>query len=182
VSLIRLVAAKGALAGGRAEAVRRWARLIALAVGGFLVPWCVLLSKTLPHTAQAQNWSLAWIGLDAAEAAAALATAALLTRADPRASLTAMAVGVLLTVDAWFDICTSAPGLGHALALAEASCLELPLAAAAFCLALTLTRSAGNPADRNCRISPLEHLPPHSSQTESDISYCFTEVSSRGHG
>ena len=45
---------------------RRRARRAALAVGGFLVPWCVVLSATLPRTAQAQNWSLAWTGLDAA--------------------------------------------------------------------------------------------------------------------
>lgn len=66
----------------------RRARRAALAVGGFLVPWCVVLSATLPRTAQAQNWSLAWTGLDAAEAVAARATAALLARgqalpADP---------------------------------------------------------------------------------------------------
>ena len=48
------------------------ARLVALAVGGFLLPWCVLLSMVLPATAQAQHWSLAWTGLDAAEALAAL--------------------------------------------------------------------------------------------------------------
>ena len=89
---------------------RRRARLAALAVGGFLVPWCVVLSVTLPRTAQAQNWSLAWTGLDAAEAVAALATAALLARDDSRASLTAAAGGALLMVDAWFDVCTSVPG------------------------------------------------------------------------
>jgi hypothetical protein len=127
--------------GGEGDAgVWRWARWVALAVGGFLLPWCVVLAMTLPHTAHAQNWSLAWVGLDAAEAIAALATAVLLARGDARASLTAAAGGVLLTIDAWFDVCTSAPGLDRALALAEASCAELPLATAAFWLALTLTR------------------------------------------
>ncbi len=91
-------------------------------------------------TARAQNWSLAWVGLDGAEAAAALATAALLSRADIRASLTAAAAGTLLLIDAWFDVCTSAPGAGHALALAEAAFAEAPLAIAAWWLALTLLR------------------------------------------
>jgi hypothetical protein len=127
-------------AAGDRVALQRWARLVALAVGAFLVPWCAVLALTLPPTAVAQNWSLAWVGLDAAEAAAALATAVLLARADARASLTAMAGGVLLTIDAWFDVCTSAPGADHLLALAEAAFAELPLAAAAFWLALTLTR------------------------------------------
>jgi hypothetical protein len=123
-------------------ALLRRARLAALAVGGFLLPWCVLLSAILPATARAQNWSLAWAGLDGAEALAALATAVLLARADTRATLTAVAGGTLLLADAWFDVCTSAPGLDHALAVAEAIFAELPLAGAAFWLAVTLTRSA----------------------------------------
>ncbi len=83
------------------------------------MPWCVVLSATLPRTAQAQHWSLAWTGLDAAEAVAALATAALLARDDSRASLTAAAGGALLMVDAWFDVCTSAPGAEHLLAVSR---------------------------------------------------------------
>lgn len=118
--------------------VRR-ARLVALAVGAFLLPWCVLLSAALPATAQAQHWSLAWTGLDAAEALAALATAVLLARGDGRAALTAAAGAALFLTDAWFDVCTAAPGLDHALALAEAAFAELPLAAAACWLACRLT-------------------------------------------
>ena len=121
-------------------AALRRARLAALAVGGFLVPWCVVLSATLPRTAQAQNWSLAWTGLDAAEAVAALVTAALLARDDSRACLTAAAGGALLMVDAWFDVCTSASGLEHTLAVCEAVLVELPLACAAGWLAVRLSR------------------------------------------
>ena len=71
---------------------------------------------------------------------AALATAALLARDDSRACLTATAGGALLLADAWFDVCTSAPGLDHAVAVAEAACVELPLAAAACWLAVALFR------------------------------------------
>lgn len=135
--LSRALLSSGALLSPRA--LRR-ARRAALAVGGFLVPWCVVLSVTLPRTAQAQNWSLAWTGLDAAEAVAALATAALLARDDSRACLTAAAGGALLMVDAWFDVCTSAPGLEHTLAVTQAALLELPLACAAGWLAVRLSR------------------------------------------
>jgi len=121
---------------------RRRARLAALAVGGFLLPWIAVLATTLPATAQAQHWALAWTGLDGAEAAAALATAALLTRGDRRASLPAAAGGTLLLIDAWFDVCTSAPGAGHAMALAEAALIEVPLAVAAWWLAIALTRES----------------------------------------
>ena len=118
----------------------RRARLVALAAGGFLLPWSAVLAVTLPATAQAQHWALAWAGLDVAEAAAALATASLLSRGDRRASLPAAAAGTLLLIDAWFDVCTSAPGAGHAMALAEAGCVELPLAVAAWWVAIVLTR------------------------------------------
>lgn len=47
----------------------------------------------------------------------------------------------LLLIDAWFDLCTSPPGLGHALAVAEAVFAELPLGGAAIWLAVALTRS-----------------------------------------
>jgi hypothetical protein len=120
--------------------LRRRARLAALAVGGFLLPWIVVLGAVLPATAQAQHWALAWTGLDGAEAAAALATALLLSRGDQRASLSAVAGGTLLLIDAWFDVCTSAPGSDHAMALAEAALVEIPLAVAAWWLAIVLTR------------------------------------------
>jgi hypothetical protein len=124
--------------GTRPAAVVRRARLVALGVGGFLLPWSVLLLVTLPATAHAGHWALAWAGLDGAEGAAALATAVLLARGDRRASLTAVAGGTLLVLDAWFDVCTSAPGAAQALAVAEAVLVELPLAAAAIWLALRL--------------------------------------------
>jgi len=62
-------------AGPAQPGLLRRARLVALAAGGFLLPWSALLAVTLPATAQAQHWAMAWTGLDAAEAAAALATA-----------------------------------------------------------------------------------------------------------
>jgi hypothetical protein len=126
---------------GAPPVLLRRARLVALGAGGFLLPWCVVLGVTLPATAQAQHWAAAWVGLDAGEAIAALATAVLLARADARAALTAAAGGALLLTDAWFDVCTSGPGLDHTLALAEAAFVELPLAGAAFWLAVRLTRS-----------------------------------------
>ncbi|MGH3260631.1 MAG: hypothetical protein ACRDNS_01410, partial [Trebonia sp.] len=52
-------------------------------------------------------------------------------RDDRRAALTAAAGGTLLLIDAWFDVCTSAPGTPELLALAEAAFAEVPLAVAA---------------------------------------------------
>jgi hypothetical protein len=114
--------------------------MLALAVGGFLLPWMVVLGAVLPASAQAQHWALAWTGLDGAEAAAALVTALLLYRGDRRASLSAAVGGTLLLLDAWFDVCTSGPGAEHAMALAEAALAEIPLAIAAWLLAIVLTK------------------------------------------
>ena len=134
-------------AANRQPALLRRSRLVALAVGGFLLPWCVLLATTLPATARVQNWSMAWTGLDGGEAIAALATAVLLARADVRAALTAVAGGTLLIADAWFDVCTSAAGIDHGLAVADAIFVELPLASAAFWLAARIASGVGSIAE-----------------------------------
>jgi hypothetical protein len=99
-----------------------------------------VLGATLPASTVVPNWSLAWVGLDLAEAVAALLTALLLTRGSPRAGLPATAGAALLLADAWFDVCTSRPGLDRLLAVGEAVLVELPLAAAAIWLAVALTR------------------------------------------
>jgi len=128
----------------------RRARLAALTVGAFLLPWCAMLGVTLPASARVPNWSIAWMGLDLAEAVAALATAVLLRRGSARAGLAAAAGAALLVADAWFDVCTSSPGLDRALAVGEAVLVELPLAAVAIWLAVTLTRGL-EPARRRER-------------------------------
>jgi hypothetical protein len=122
---------------------QRWAvgRLVALAVAVFLLPWSVLLWLTLPDTTTAHNWALAWVGLDGAVVITALGTAFLLSRHDPRAALPATAMGMLLLVDCWFDVCTSAPGLEHLLAVTEGAVAEVPLACAAIWLSVVLTGS-----------------------------------------
>jgi hypothetical protein len=121
----------------------RRSRLAALAVGVFLLPWCAVLGATLPASAVVPNWSLAWVGLDLAEAVAALLTATLLTRGSSRAAIPATAGAALLLADAWFDVCTSPPGVDRLLAVGEAVLVELPLAAAAIWLAVALTRDTG---------------------------------------
>ncbi|WP_205718364.1 hypothetical protein [Actinomadura sp. WMMA1423] len=94
-----------------------------------LVPWMWMLAATMPSTAVVSNWSAAWVGLDAMEAAALLGTGVLLVRRDPRHGLCAAAAGALLAVDAWFDVMTATPGAERAVAIALAAGVELPLAA-----------------------------------------------------
>jgi hypothetical protein len=138
----------------------RRARLAATAVGGFLVPWSAVLAKTLPAAHQSRRWNVAWAGLDAAEALAALTTSALLARGDRRAAVPAAAFGALVLADAWFDVVTAAPGREHAIAVAEAAAVEIPIAAAAFWLAATISQApaAGQSAryDRDDREPRLD--------------------------
>ncbi|WP_328762004.1 hypothetical protein [Streptomyces sp. NBC_00272] len=106
--------------------------------GVALLPWMVVLAKTLPQTAEVANWSTAWIGLDALLAVGLTGTGLLLGRSDPRAAPMAAATAALLVVDAWFDVTTAAGGGARAAALALAGCAELPLAA--LCAAVATRR------------------------------------------
>lgn len=126
----------------------------AVAVAVTLLATALVLSLRLPDTAVAQNWSLAWAGLDVATAVAALATAALLRAGDRRAALAAAAGSALLVIDAWFDVCTSTPGLARTVAVAEAVLLELPFSVLAGRLALRLLTPASPAGDE--RAGPRE--------------------------
>lgn len=103
-----------------------------------LVPWMVVLAKTLPQTAEVSNWATAWIGLDMMLAAGLTGTGLLLRRKDTRVVPVAAATAALLLMDAWFDVATSA-GSEQTLALLLAFGAELPLAVA--CAAVAARRA-----------------------------------------
>lgn len=126
---------------------RRRGALVFAAVGAGLVPWSAVLAAALPSTTTARHWNLAWYGLDLGEATAATTTAWMLARHDQRAAQSAAVLATLLCVDAWFDVCTASPGLGLAVAVAEAALLELPLAAAAAWTAAHLGAETRPPGD-----------------------------------
>ncbi|MEU9097141.1 hypothetical protein [Streptomyces sp. NPDC048361] len=118
--------------------IRRRPRLSTVLTGAgiALVPWMVVLAKTLPQSTEVSNWSTAWVGLDALLALGLTGTGVLLRRDDPRAQQVAAATGAVLLVDAWFDVTTAAPGMGLATALALAVAVELPVAALCATVAL----------------------------------------------
>jgi hypothetical protein len=111
-------------------------RLIASAIAASaiaLLPWTAYLAATLPSSASARHWSLAWCGLDLAIAGGLAATAWAAIRRDRRAGLAAASTATLLLTDAWFDVCTSPPGRPLAWAIAQA---VLEVAGAVGCLVL----------------------------------------------
>jgi len=123
---------------------QRSALIVAIAVTTVMVPWCLYLAATLPSRAIAEHWSVAWAGLDAAQALCAGFTVFLLRRHRPQASLTATLGAGLLLADAWFDVTTAAPGADQLQAVLAAALIEGPLAVLALWFAWTnLTRLIG---------------------------------------
>jgi hypothetical protein len=112
---------------GRVRALgRRLAALPAVAAI-VLIPWTVGVATQLPQLALAYHWNTAWAGLDVAIGTGLALTSWLNRRRNPRAALIATATTTLMCVDAWFDLCTSAPGHQFAYAIIEAAA-ELMLA------------------------------------------------------
>ncbi|KAA2254075.1 hypothetical protein F0L68_31180 [Solihabitans fulvus] len=128
-----------------APAVPRWVARrvapVAAVIALVMVPWSVGLGFTLPATAQARHWNVAWVGLDLALALGLAATAWWGFRRDRRAATAATVTGTLALVDAWFDVCTAEAGGPLLLAVAMAVLGELPLAAACLWLARTVARA-----------------------------------------
>lgn len=135
----------------------QWGAAIAAAMAAALVPWTAWLSFSLPPTALAYHWSVAWTGLDAAIAGCGITSAVLLRRRNQQASLSLVATATLMLTDSWFDVCTAAPGRDVALAVAEAVLAELPLAAAALWLAGRLHEPARS---RHPHQGPHQPQPP----------------------
>lgn len=106
----------------------RWVGLGLIGCGLALIPWLFVLAVGLPASTTAAHWSTAWVGLDGLEAIGLITTGVLLNRRDPRRCLAATVTATLLTVDAWFDVTTAAPGADQATAIAMAAGLEIPLA------------------------------------------------------
>jgi hypothetical protein len=105
-----------------------------------MVPWMLMLSRTLPDSTRARHWSLAWLGFDAVLAVGLAATGWFAWRRHRALVVTATATGTLLVVDAWFDVLTAAPGGELTRALLLAGCCELPVAACCLAVALTAHR------------------------------------------
>ncbi|MCX5195228.1 hypothetical protein OOK31_15180 [Streptomyces sp. NBC_00249] len=124
-----------------ARAGRRGPRTATVLTGAglALLPWMVVLARTLPATAEVSHWSTAWIGLDAMLAVGLTGTGMLLRKGDPRVAPVAAATAALLVTDAWFDVTTSAGTSGQGAALAMALAAELPLAA--LCAAVAARRT-----------------------------------------
>lgn len=100
-----------------------------LAAGLIELPWLTFLATQLPPATNGVSWSYFWVLLDALEAAGLILTGLLYRRHNPRLALFALPTAALLVIDAYVDT-TTTTGHEHLAAIAMATLIELPLAAA----------------------------------------------------
>lgn len=112
---------------GRLHVIRRVRLGIMAACVVVLVPWTIYLAFALPTQYEAHNWRVAWVGFDVILIAAMTATAWLAWRMRQLVILASFTSGILLVIDAWFDVVTAAPD-ERPWSIASALLLELPLA------------------------------------------------------
>ena len=120
--------------------VPRWIPRMFLALGLALAPWIAWLLVSLPERTVANNWELAWAGLDAGLAALLVGTGVALIRRSPLAELLAAMAATLLLADAWFDTMTARGTNSITVAVAEALACELPLAFVCLWIARNIER------------------------------------------
>jgi hypothetical protein len=111
----------------RRRRARRFAWLYT-AAAVILIPWIIYLAETLPKRQYDRHYRAAWVGFDIILILAISRTAYLAFRVDPRVHFPATATAVLLFVDAWFDITTSANRNQFLEALTLALLVEIPAA------------------------------------------------------
>jgi hypothetical protein len=114
-----------------------------------LVPWIIFLVRMLPSDHRSAHWDIAWGGFDIALALLLLSVAVAAWRRSPWLEGAATAAATLLFVDAWFDILTASTRPELIVASAEASLVELPLAALCFLVARSAERRLGRATRRH---------------------------------
>lgn len=105
---------------------------IFIAASCLLIPWILLLSRSLPSSHVEHKWRSLWTGYDVCLCLTLALTAYLGWRKSALLVMAATAAGTMLLVDAWFDVFTSAPGWEYLEAYVFALLVELPLAVLAF--------------------------------------------------
>jgi hypothetical protein len=113
----------------------RWVVPLFALAGLVLVPWILVLVRTLPSTHASAHWDIAWAGFDVALALLLFGVAVAAWRRSSWLEGAATAAAALLFVDAWFDILTSSSGMELGVSIGEAALVEVPLAVICLLLA-----------------------------------------------
>jgi len=95
----------------RVARIRRRLRLTLMVAGSIaLIPWIAYLAVSLPPDYHARNWQITWVGFDVLLVISMATTAYLGWQRRQLLMIPAFATGLLLLVDAWFDIVTADAG------------------------------------------------------------------------
>ncbi len=86
--------------------VSRRIMLLYVVLAVALIPQITVLAMTLPNRAVVGHWTLAWSGFAIFVAAGLIVTAVCVVRNSPWTVVAASATGVIVFVDAWFDLLT----------------------------------------------------------------------------
>jgi hypothetical protein len=120
---------------GSNQVLPRW--IVAFFIGGaiVLVPWIVILFGSLHETAIAKHWRLVWGGFDCFLLCGFALTGYRIMTRSPRAILAATATGIMLLIDAWFDVLTARRTGDVLTAVVMAIFAEIPCAVICFYVA-----------------------------------------------
>lgn len=94
----------------------------------FMVPWVLILARTLPDRVQTHEWGVAWVGFDVAMLLAFAATAWFGWRRRQLVMSALLVTATLLLCDAWFDLTLSWGTNEHGASIATAVLAEVPAA------------------------------------------------------
>ncbi len=108
---------------------RAWVVPVFAILAVLLVPGMLWLSLTLPPAQRAAQYRLAWVGFDEVLLVTLAGVAFSALRDSELLEWVATSAGVLLVVNAWFDLTTSNGTTQELQALVLAVTIELPLAA-----------------------------------------------------
>ena len=122
----------------------KWAAMLYIVLAVALIPWIAYLAVSLPTRHISRHWDLSWVGMDIAIAALLIMNGVLSYIRSIWLIMTSTATGVLLCVDAWFDVLSARPGRALIGSFAAALFIELPLATMSFMSAIRLLRTSRN--------------------------------------
>ena len=91
-----------------------------------LVPWTIFLAVTLPSQHLSRHYRLTWVGFDIFLAVLLVVTAFGILRHSRHHDLLACATGVMLLLDAWFDVTGAGNRADYVLAMVMALVVTLP--------------------------------------------------------
>ena len=113
---------------GSTQPAPGWVAPVFIALATILVGYVVVLGLTLPVSATARHWDVAWEGFDLGLIAMLALSAYFAWRRNPYVTHTTSAAATFLVIDAWFDTVTSRAGSDRLLAIGLAVLVEIPLA------------------------------------------------------